>query len=291
MEFYFSFPNHLDNAENTPELISLFDDPPISFQRVLRAVHYVEVRSSALKRGGGFDNEDLINLLCQRCTDYGIAISVRSGVLGRTLSGRNPEGFNNDLDFMEPLNARIGGLTLLAESLLSGVSDEDRETGEFGKGSDPVKRAQCFVEAAKAFSDRFGYTPKCIAGDTSLPKWRDGAHYNFIEDTEAVFSVFDQAGIRLYGFLEAMNDSELVAAQLQEAVTHFNKAGVVLGVTPINDADTPKEYRRRILAEAKTLSSFGVTMLGISSWDRREGVPTLRDHIKNAVEMIELVAQ
>lgn len=291
MEFYFSFPNHLDNAENTTELISLFEDPPISFQRVLRTVHYVEVRASALKRGGGFDNVDLLNLLCQRCTEYGIAVSVRSGVLGRTISGRNPDGFNNDLSFMERLNERIGGMVLLAESLLSGVGDEDRETGEFSKGSDPAKRAQCFVEAASSFSDRFGYTPKCIAGDTSLPKWRDSVHYNFLEDTAIVFDAFAQAGITtLHGFLEAMNDAEMNTDQLASAVEHFRKAGFVLGVTPINDADTPKEYRRRLLAQAKTLKSFGVTMLGISSWDRREGVPTLRDHIKNAVELIELTA-
>ncbi|MBV6429793.1 MAG: hypothetical protein KIPDCIKN_04368 [Haliscomenobacter sp.] len=294
MKYHFSFPNYLDSGDCADEILKHLLSPSKAFASVLGRLHYFEVRASSMKRGGAFHSrDDIADALVARCEEYSIVPCVRVGVLGRT-EGDDPK-FKRDLEVMVPLVDRIDragiDVCLVAESLLSGVSDDDRETGEFSKGSSPEKRAACFVNAVKLFREQFGYAPQTIAGDTSLAKWRDGRHYNFQEDSAVVADAFRKEKLKLGGFLEAINETEMNPDQIKIAANHLGTHKITLGVIPTNEGDNPMEYRQRLIEQCKTLAGLGVDMLGLSVWDdekRRLGVPTITDHIYNAAEVMKL---
>lgn len=289
--FYYGWPNHLDNAENTEEILSLLTSPPATLQQTFQAVDYAEVRITSLRRGA-FSSPAVRTALIALCQQYGVAVAFRTGVLGKTQSGLNPGGFQRDLDDLEELHAEAGSLVFTAESLLSGVSDEDRETGEFSKGSDPRKRALHFAEAVIEYQARFGYIPRCIVGDTSLAKWRDGKHYNFPGDSRDVLDVFEEHDLPIpYAFLEAMGDTEFNPEQVGIAATHLRRLSCRLGVIPTNRAPTADEFQRRLLIHGNALHALSVRMFGLTVWGPNSGgVPTLPDHFINCVAMINALS-
>lgn len=293
-KLWFGLPGHLDNADNAPEVARFFDDEKLQLQRIMKHISAIEFRASSMKRGALSDPD-----VCREISLWdldAVDVVVRVGVLGRS----DDNAFENDLDAILQFqnNASVVVTGIIGESVISGLSDDDRIDHELEKGGNVEDRARYVAYAQQRASAALGIAASCYIGNTSLAKDdntnRQGERlFDYKADTQLVVDVCESNHVEIAGFLEAFNADAAgddMAEVIAGACTHVRATlGCEFGIIPINSATDPEKYRAGLVAQVAAIrrASRAINWIASSTWNRPLGVPTLDDHAANTLAIIE----
>ncbi|NUQ34565.1 MAG: hypothetical protein HUU29_06460 [Planctomycetaceae bacterium] len=290
-KLWFSLPGHLDNSKEDSQAIEkLFRNPTAEFKRVLASISMMELRCTALK-GGALADDGALKAVIDAAKQNNVPLVVRVGVLGRA----ERRGFQKDLDALKRVEQCGGDIHgVICESVLSSAK---KRTG-LSKGEQVDERADSVADSVELIREALAHDVRVYIGDTSLAQGQKPNRmdkYDFAQDTDELVTMNAKRNVTIAGFIEAFNIARMSedAHEIAAAAGHLATRKCESGIVPINDETDPKRYQERLVEQVRTIrrATSKLDWIASSTWNRREGVPTLEQHVRNTLAILDTISK